>query len=139
MKRCCVITVLVSVLLSACAGTSRPLWHEVKLASGKTVKVTSFHLVWGIEHDERDAGKDSFALEYVMAEPQADAARHEAEAREVFELVRPASEQWGFPTASIAAFPQPERKGRYDLYLFQRQPDGGWSLTRSEMRVFASD
>src|SRR5262245_56942110 len=133
------VVVATIALLSGCGGAPRPLWHDVKLPSGKTVKVTSFNMVWGIEHDERDAAKDSFALEYVMTDPQADVARREAEAREVFELVRPASEQWGFPTASLAAFKTVERKGRYDLYLFQRQPGGAWAFTRSEAKVFVTD
>jgi hypothetical protein len=125
--------------LSGCEGHYRPLWHDQKLPSGKTIKVTSFNLVWGVEHDERDINKDSFALEYVSANPQAEATRREAEAVDVFELVRPISEQWGFRSASIAGFPTVERKGRYDVYQFVRQPDGHWSFTRSEMKVYATD
>lgn len=126
--------------VSACAGDHvRAIWHDQKLPSGKTVKVTSFHLVWGVEHDERDTAKDCFALEYVSADPQADPGRREAEATEVFELIRPVSEQWGFRTATVAGFPALERTGRYDLYWFRRAPDGRWSFTRSEMKVFAND
>jgi hypothetical protein len=125
--------------LSGCESHSRPLWHDQQLPSGKTVKVTSFNLVWGVEHDERDINKDSFALEYVSANPQAEATRREAEALDVFELVRPISELWGFRSASIAGFPTVERKGRYDVYQFVRQPDGRWSFTRSEMKVYATD
>ena len=127
------------LLVTACSGPFRTLWHDVKLPSGKTVKVTSCLLTWGVEHDDRDVTKDSFALEYVVTEPQADAKRRESEALEVFELIRPTSELWGLPSASIAAFPKLERKGRYDLYVFQHQPDGRWTLTRSEMKVFAND
>lgn len=126
-------------LLPGCSDHFRPVWHDHKLPSGKTIKVTSFNLVWGVEHDERDRSKDSFALEYVSANPQAEPAGREAEAAEVFELVRPISEQWGFRSASIAGFPTLERKGRYDMYLFERKPDGRWSFTRSEAKVFAND
>jgi hypothetical protein len=131
--------VVLSILSLAGCGQSRSIWHDQKLASGKTIKVTSCLLAWGVEHDERDASKDSFALEYVSADPQAEVARREAEATEVFELIRPISEQWGFRSASIAGFPSVERKGRYDLYWFERRADGRWSFMRSERKVFATD
>ena len=131
--------IVVSIALLAGCGPSRPVWHDQKLPSGKTIKVTSCLLVWGVEHDERDTSKDSFALEYVSADGQAEVARREAEASEVFELIRPISEQWGFRSASIAGFPSVERKGRYDLYWFQRQAGGRWSFTRSERKVIATD
>jgi hypothetical protein len=131
--------VVLSIPVLAGCGSSRPVWHDQKLPSGRTIKVTSCLLVWGVEHDERDTSKDAFALEYVSADAQAEVARREAEAAEVFELIRPISEQWGFRSASIAGFPSVERKGRYDLYWFQRQSDGRWSFTRSERKVFATD
>jgi hypothetical protein len=131
--------IVVGLSVSGCESHYRPLWHDQKLPSGKTIKVTSFNLVWGVEHDERDINKDSFALEYVWANPQADAARRDAEALDVFELIRPISEQWGLHSASIAGFQTVERKGRYDAYQFVRQPDGRWVFTRSEMKVFANE
>ncbi len=108
-------------------GPFRTPWHEETLSSGRTIKVTSFNLVWGAEHDEHTLGQDCFAIEYVMTQPDADAKQLEAEAIEVFELVRPASEQWGFREATVAAIPTPEHRGPYDLYWFQRQVDGHWS------------
>jgi hypothetical protein len=39
----------------------------------------------------------------------------------------------------MAAFPILERKGRYDLYWFERQADGHWSFKRSDAKVFATD
>ena len=127
-------------LIAGCDDHFRTLWHGENLPSGGMVKVTSFNLVWGIEHDDRNVGQDSFAIEYVTPKPGADANSREAEAAEVFAaLVRPASEQWGFHMASLAAFPTLQRKGRYDLYLFQRGSDGTWSYTRSEQKVFAND
>src|SRR5215472_7773854 len=87
------------VLLAGCDGPFRTPWHPETLASGETIKVTSFNLVWGAEHDDHVLGKDCFAIEYVTSLADADAKRREAEAAEVFELVRPASEQWGFREA----------------------------------------
>ena len=140
MKHYSLLLGVVLVLVAGCDDHFHTLWHGEKLPSGGMVKVISFNLVWGIEHDDRSVAKDSFAIEYVTPCPGADATRREAEAAEVFAaLVRPASEQWGFREASLAAFPTLQRKGRYDLYLFQRGSDGTWSYTRSEPKVFAND
>ena len=125
-------------LLAGCTA-GRPIWHDQVLPSGKTIKVTSFHLVWGVEHDERDAGKDCFALEFVSANPAADPAAKEREALEVFELIRPASELWGFKSAEISGFPAVERKGRYEIFAFTRGADGRWSVARHSAKVFATD
>jgi len=133
------VLVLVLVLVAGCDDHFHTLWHGEKVPSGGMVKVVSFNLVWGIEHDERDVSKDSFAIEYVTANPGGDATQREAEAAEVFELVRPASELWGFRMASMSAFPTLTRKGRYDLYLVERQADGRWSFKRSDAKVFAND
>ena len=125
---------LVVALLLAIAGCDGPFdgpfrtpWHGETLASGSKIKVTRFDLVWGGEHDDHALGGDCFAIEYVTPDPDADASRREAEVSEVFELVRPASEQWGFREATVAAIPTLEHRGLYDLYWFQRQPDGHWS------------
>ena len=108
-------------------GPFRTLWHPEKLASGNTIKVTSFNLVWGAEHDERTVGKDCFAIEYVTSFPQDDTKR-EAEIGEVFEqLVRVPSEQWGFGEATVAAMPTPDGRRQQDVYWFARQPDGHWA------------
>jgi hypothetical protein len=121
-----------------CSG-GRPLWHDQALPSGKTVKVTSFNLVWGVEHDERDVTRDSFALEFVSANAAADQAAREQEAREVFELIRPASELWGFKSAVVSGFPAVERKGRYEVFTFTRGAGGQWSFTRQQAKVFVTD
>ena len=128
MKYGRILLVLVLVLIAGCDGPFRTPWHAETLASGTTIKVTSFNLVWGAEHDDHALGKDCFAIEYVISQPDADAKRREAEAVEAFELVRPASEQWGFREATVAAIPTLEHRGLYDLYWFQRQPDGQWSF-----------
>lgn len=134
-----VLLIPVLAFVAGCDNHYRTVWHGQKVPSGNTIKVTSFNLVWGIEHDDRNVHMDSFAIEYVTADPNADAARREAEALQVFELVRPVSEQWGFRVASMSAFPTLRRKGRYDLYQFEREPDGRWSSKRSEAKVFADD
>jgi hypothetical protein len=131
--------VLVALPLFAGCGASRPIWHEQALPSGKTIKVTSFHLVWGIEHDERDTGKDCFALEFVYTASAAEPAAKEREALEVFELIRPASELWGFKTAIVSGFPSLERKGRYEIFTFTRAADGRWSIATQSAKVFATD
>ena len=128
MKYCGILPVLALVLVAGCDGPFHTPSHDEKLASGATIKVTSFNLVWGAEHDEHALGKDCFAIEYVSSYPDADTKRREAEAVEAFELVRPVSEQWGFREATVAAIPTLEHRGPYDLYWFQRQPDGHWSF-----------
>jgi hypothetical protein len=107
----------------------RTAWHAEKLANGSTIKVTSLNLVWGAEHDEHTLGKDCFAIEYVSLNSDADAKERQAEAEDVFELVRPVSEQWGFDEATVAAIPKLEHRGPYDVYWFRRKPDGHWSST----------
>ncbi len=138
MKSLKLAVLLLLPALFGCSG-GRPLWHDQLLPSGKTIKVTSFNLVWGVEHDERDADKDCFALEFVSADPTADGASHEREALEVFELIRPTSELWGFKTAVISGFPSVERKGRYEIFIFTRGSEGQWSFTRQPAKVFAND
>ena len=140
MKTGLVALLLGCTVIGGCDGARfRALWHGQQVASGGVVKVTSFNLVWGVEHDGRDVGNDAFSIEYVIAERSRDPRRREAEALAVFELVRPISEQWGLRSAELAAFPTLERKGRYDRYSFRRDRDGRWSFTRVEARVFATD
>jgi hypothetical protein len=132
MKRIRWAFVLLLVSAAGCDDGQYPFrtpWHAEKLASGSTIKVTSFNLVWGSEHDEHTLGKDCFDIQYVSLHPDADAAARQAEATEVFELVRPASEQWGFGEATVSAIPTLDHRGPYDVYWFRRQPDGHWSST----------
>ncbi len=116
-----------------------PLFHDQVLPSGKIIKVTSFNLVWGAEHDERRANQDTFALEYVSNDPQAELAVREQEAWEVFELIRPVSELWGFTPVTVAAFPKVKRKGHYDLFIFERDSNGKWAVQREARKVFIND
>jgi hypothetical protein len=119
---------------------TRPFRDQV-LHNGKTVKVTSFYLVWGVDHDpeDRDPTKDSFQLEYVTSSPDANQQIRDQECWEVFELIRPVSELWGFDHASVHAFPTTQRKGRYDIYAFKRDPAGSWSFDRHPAKVYAND
>jgi hypothetical protein len=117
----------------------RMIFHDQRLPSGTMIKVTSFNLVWGVEHDERTPGNDSFSLEYVSNIPQADQQARDQEALEVFELVRPVNEQWGFKRTSISAFRSARRKGPYDIYNFEHAPDGKWAFQRYPAKVFIND
>ena len=121
---------LALLTLAGCESSEGPFrtpWHPEKLASGNTIKVVSFNLVWGAEHDEHTLGKDCFAIEYVTSFPE-DEKKREAEVGEVFEgLVRSASEQWAFGEATVAAMPTPDGRRQEDLYWFVRQPDGHWA------------
>jgi hypothetical protein len=123
--------VLAVIALGACS--NQPIWHDQVLANGKTIKVTSFNLAWGIEHDVRDAGQDCLSLEFVWSNPEADEAAQEREALEVFELIRPASELWQFKSAVLSVFPTLERTGRHSVFSFTRGADGKWSSTRGEL------
>jgi len=131
-------TLLACLVLAAC-GSSNPVWHDVKLPSGKTLQVTRFLLAWGVEHAVRTPADDAFLLEYVGADPAADGPAREAEAREAFELARPTCELWGIPNATVSRFAQPQRKGAYDLYVFKRAADGTWSHRHEVMKVFVND
>ena len=57
------------------------------LPSGRSIKVTSFHLAWGVEHDNRISNNDCFNLEYVSSVTGTDTQARDREALEVFELI----------------------------------------------------
>lgn len=134
-----------SLLLALCLGCGdssdgfRQPTLEQRLPSGKLIKVTSCVLVWGVEHGERHPNQDSFALEYVTSVSPSATQELDREALEVFELIRPISEQWGFSTASVAAFPSAERTGKYAMFIFSRSSDGRWSFSRSSAKVYNTD
>src|SRR4029450_13522174 len=94
---------VVLLLAVGCSGGDHPLVREQRLPSGRVVKVVSCLLAWGIEHDERHPDQDSFALEYLSSVPRDPMPGLEREVVEVFELIRPVSEQWGFSTAAVTA------------------------------------
>ena len=127
------LSVALVLLLAGCNGEPGPFrtaWHPEKLASGSTIKVTAFDLVWGAGHGDDDhvMGPDCFKITYVTALSGADIAQRDAEALQVFELVRPVSEQWALRSAEVAAIPTLEHTGPYDVYEFQQKPDGSWSF-----------
>jgi len=132
---------LLLVILSGCGREDgfRTLFHEESLASGQKVKVTMMALVWGGRpgDDGCTMGSDCFHLEFVSNDPNAELPRRTAEAQEVFELIRPSSEQWGFTNAEVLGFKQIERTGDYDLFLFNRAADGKWSCQQKAASVFA--
>lgn len=117
----------------------RPVYREQKLPSGETIKVTSFYLTWGVEHEERLPDRDSFALEYISSRPGMEEAAVDLETIAAFELIRPAAELWGFTTASVAAFPTEQRKGRYNQYTFRRTEGSTWHSEKQQLKVFVND
>ena len=127
-----VLVSLLAALLPACSD-SHPSWRDQKLPSGRPVKVLLMTLALGVEHDERFPDHDAFALWYVTNLPEGGPTERELEAREVFELIRPISEQWGFKSASLSAYKTPQRERYYDLFIFDRSDDGQWQCTPSDI------
>src|SRR6185369_2092216 len=118
MKPIHVATILTAVVVIGCGQqVFTPLYHDETLPSGEKVKITSFNLVWGGRpgDDGCTGGSDCLSVEFVSNHPDADPAKKEKEAREVFELIRPTSEQWGFSNAQVMAFRQVQRTGDYDI------------------------
>jgi len=116
-------------------GGSKPIFRDQVLPSGKVIKIKSFNLVWGIEHEDRRTNDDQFALEYVSSDANTDST----ETIEVFELIRPVSELWGFNKATVSVFPTIHRKGKYYIYVFVRNVTGKWTFSRHESKVFIND
>lgn len=135
----CLLLVGILAAFLFVARNDRPIFRDQLLASGKTVQINSFHFVWGVEHDERRKRDDSFALEYVSSVAHEDLAGLDRETLEVFELIRPVSEQWGFQSATISVFPTVQRKGRYYIYTFSREPPGRWTYQRNSAKVYIDD
>jgi len=136
------ISALILLLCVACGsqdGSFHPPTKEVHLQSGKVIRVTSCFLAWGADHDQRLASQDAFALEYVSPALASAPEELDREAREAFELIRPISEQWGFVSASVSAFPTAERTGKYEVFLFFRSSQGSWSYTRHSEKVFNTE
>ena len=113
--------------------------HEQILPSGKHIKVSMCNLVWGVDHSDRYPKQDCFALEYVSSRSDFDQQARNAEALEVFELIRPISEQWGFDKAELSVFPSTKRKGTYHIYFFKRTPAGKWIFDQQSAKVHISD
>lgn len=128
MKYYIKLGLLCLVLISAGCGEFHEPWREQKLSPDKNVKVISLQIAWGTEHDEpRHPERDCFVLQFVYPTPDTSDEAHEREALEVFELIRSVSEQWGFTNAELMAYSSLEHDRHYDLFLFERAPDGKWS------------
>ncbi|MCK9408666.1 MAG: hypothetical protein WCX28_11165 [Bacteriovoracaceae bacterium] len=115
------------------------LFQERKLPSGRMIKVISFNLAWGSDHDTRMKNEDCFALEYVSSAPDLDTLAKNQETLEVFEMIRLLSEMWKLDKAVISVFPFPKRKGAYDIYSFQHNSDGTWTFDRRTAKVHVND
>lgn len=136
--------ILATLGLAICLGCASPSGfraptREQLLPSGRVITITSCLFAWGVEHDERRPGQDSFVIEYVSPSLTSAPATLDQEALEVFELIRPVSEQWGLATASVSAFPAPERTGKYEVFVFSRSGAGPWTHTRHSAKVFNTD
>jgi hypothetical protein len=122
--------VIVAGLATACLGDKgafREPIREQRLPSGKVVNLVSCLLAWGVEHDQRFPDQHAFALEYVSTVPRESPQGLEREVLEVFELIRPISQQWGPPTATVSALRSPDRTGTWDVFAFKRSASGTWS------------
>ena len=132
MRRLSLAACVALTLSVGCIGgddDSHPLVHDQRLPSGKVVKVVSCLLAWGVEHDERHPDQDAFALEYLSETPREPTDGLEREAVQVFELIRPISEQWGLTLATVTALRTLERTGTYDVFAFRRSEQGTWTHT----------
>ena len=114
-------------------------FHEQILPSGKTLKITMCNFVWGIEHSDRFPNQDCFAIEYVMSSSDSSQDVQDREAMEVFELIRPISEQWKIDKAELSAFPTLKRKGIYYIYTLERNLHGKWDYKRHLAKVHIND
>ncbi len=127
-----------AVLLHAAPDGPKEQHHRtLKLASGRTVEVTTLYLGFGDEHSGRGAIDDGVGVEYVATSPEPGA--RDREAAEVFDAIRPLVESLGVPTASIAAFPSLVRKGRYDRYDYTRDAGGAWTPRHVDAKLSAND
>ena len=114
-------------------------YHEQILPSGKSIKITMCDFVWGVEHNDRFANQDCFALEYVMSTADSSQTVQDREALEVFELIRPISEQWKINKAELSAFPTLKRKGVYYIYALERNANCQWDYKRYSAKVHKND
>lgn len=105
-------------------GTGPTLVRQQRLQSGKTVSITGVNLTFGARDN---VGNDSFRVEYTCSNPQGSQQDLNTEASEVFDLIRPISEQWGLKTASLEAFPTEKHTGKFTAYHFKRQANGQWA------------
>lgn len=126
-----VFATLLMVTIGGCANEGDDTnWHEVSLASGRKIKVKMFTLAFANEHGDRDPSRDGFNVMYVESVPATDTAKHEAEARELFELVRPTADLWKTTSASLTAWPNLKWEGKMVIYSFTREASGNWAMSR---------
>ncbi|BDU77922.1 hypothetical protein [Mesoterricola sediminis] len=118
---------LLTLALAGCGGGRSPVRSQA-LPSGATVQVLACGLTWGAEHDERLPDQDAFGLEILTT--LADPAARDREAAEAFELVRGASEAWGFRSGTVTAYRNLDRRGPFDVYAFTRGAGGAWTWKR---------
>ena len=135
----CILGIVCMISFSLFENDSNMTFHEQNLPSGKSIKITMCNFVWGGEHNERFANQDCFAIEYVMSSPNITQDAKDREAIEVFELIRPISEQWKINIAEVISFPTMKRKGMYYIYSLNRTPNGTWDYRRDSAKVHIND
>ena len=122
------ITALLALACTvSCQDYSSEMTRNQVLSSGKTVKLLGVHFGFGSQENK---GNDSFTVEYSITNPKADDATKDKEAWDVFELIRPVSEQWGLKEAEVSAFPTPQHKGAYTFYRFRHSTEGKWAMEK---------
>jgi|WetSurMetagenome_2_1015567.scaffolds.fasta_scaffold54130_2 hypothetical protein len=114
-------------------------FHEQTMPSGKPIRITMCSLASGGEHNDRYPDEDCFTIEYVMSSPEVAQEAKDREAMEVFELIRPISEEWKIAKAEVIAFPTLKRKGIYYVYSLKLTPAGKWDYRRDSAKVHSND
>jgi len=127
-----VVALLLAGVLLMRAGTGNPASTEprhrsLKLASGRTVEVTSLYLGFGDEHSQRGAADDGLGVKYVTA--AAEGEGRDKEAAEVFEAIRPLAESLGLGASAVFAFPSFGRDSRQEAHYYSRESAGVWTAT----------
>jgi len=127
MKLSALVPAVLLCGLMGCGGANPEILERTRkqvLPSGKQITLIDVHFGFGARDN---LGNDSFVVGYVSTDPNAGPTVNQQEALEVFELIRPVSEQWGLKEAEVEAFPTSKNKGSYVSYQFRRAPDGKWS------------
>ena len=104
MKLSALVPTVVLFGLMGCGGANSEILEHTRkqvLPSGKQITLIDVHFGFGARDN---AGNDSFVVGYVSTDPNVGPAANQQEALEVFELIRPISEQWGLKEAEVEAF-----------------------------------
>jgi hypothetical protein len=131
----CVLGIGGSIAFSLFYDDRDMTFHEHKMPSGRSIKITMCDFLYGVEHNDRYEDQDCFRIDYIMSSPHVAREDQDREALEVFELIRPISEGWTLHKAQVFAFPALRRKGTFYVYSFTQRPDGQWDFRRDSTRT----